>query len=389
MNYRKKMCFIMLFVMFINLIPVSAFAQDPNALNINAKAAVLMEPRTGKIIIEHNPNEKLPPASVTKIMTLLLIYEAIDQGKIKWDDMVTTSAYAANMGGSQIFLEPGELQNVRDLTKSISVSSANDASVAMAEFLSGSEEGFVLSMNNKAKELGMNNTNFVNASGLDTQGHVTSALDIAIMSRELMTKYPEVHEMATIWMDTIIHKTARGEEEFGLSNTNRLLRTYQGATGLKTGSTSEALYCISATAKRGELELIAVILGSPDSVTRFDEARKLLDYGFANYAIAKGDPAGTDKGEVLVNKGQEEKVRVIVKEEISVLMPKGNNIALESRIELLDSLDAPAKAGTKAGEVIYIANGNEIGRSDLVTAEDVERITIDRMFIRLLNRWFG
>ncbi|MCL2592374.1 MAG: D-alanyl-D-alanine carboxypeptidase [Defluviitaleaceae bacterium] len=388
---QKATVLMLALAMLFGLTQNYAFSQEANSansFNINAKAAILMEPETGKVIVEHNADEQLPPASVTKVMTMLLIYEAIAQGKIKWDDMVTTSEHAANMGGSQIFLEPGEMQTVRDLTKSIVVSSANDASVAMAEFIAGSEEGFVQKMNEKAKELGMKNTNFMNASGLDTEGHVTSARDIAIMSRELITKHPEVFEFTTIWMDTIIHRTARGESEFGLSNTNRLLRTYRGATGLKTGSTSQALFCISATAERDGLQLIAVILGAPDSVTRFGEAKKLLDYGFANYRIEKGYEAGTEKGEVAVNKGQAESVRVVVQEEISVIMPKGNNVALESRVELLDSLDAPVAAGTKAGEVIYTAEGKEVGRSSLVTAENIERISLDRMIVRLLNRWF-
>ena len=367
-----------------------ALAQhDPTpSFTVNAKGAVLMEPLTGKIILEHNSHEALPPASITKIMTLLLIYEAIEQGRIKWDDMVTTSEYAARRGGSQIYLEAGEQQSVRDLTKAIAIASANDAAAAMAEFLAGSEEGFVINMNAKAAELGMKNTTFINSCGLPAEGHEMSAHDIALMSRALITGYPEIHELATVWMDTITHRTARGSEEFGLTNTNRMLRTYQGANGLKTGFTGRAGFCISATAQRDGLTLIAVILGSPDSATRFDEARKLLDYGFANYAIASGDPAGMDRGQVIVNKGIMDSVGVVVREQISVIMPKGNHVRLDSRVELLDSLNAPVAAGTKAGEVIYISEGKEVGRSDLITAEDVERADLGHMMRRLLVRWF-
>jgi len=367
-----------------------AFAQhDPTPnFTVNAKAAILVEPLTGKVILAHNSEEALPPASITKIMTLLLIYEAIEQGRISWDDMVTTSEYAARRGGSQIYLEAGEQQSVRELTKSIAIASANDAAAAMAEFLAGSEEGFVANMNAKAAELGMRNTNFANSCGLHADGHKMSAYDIALMSRALITRFPEVHELVTIWMDTITHRTARGEEEFGLTNTNRMLRTYQGATGLKTGFTSQAGHSISATAERDGLTLIAVILSAPDSATRFDEARKLLDYGFANYAISKGDEAGMNRGQIRINKGTVESVGVIVKEQVSVVMPKGNHVQLESRVEMLDSLSAPVLAGTKAGEVIYISEGKEVGRSDLVTAEDVLRADLGHMMFRLINRWF-
>jgi len=367
-----------------------AFSQhDPTPnFTINAKAAILVEPLTGKVILEHNAHEALPPASITKIMTLYLIYEAVEQGRINWEDMVTTSEYAARRGGSQIYLEAGEQQSVYELTKSIAIASANDAAAAMAEFIAGSEEGFVANMNAKAKELGMNNTVFKNSCGLHADGHEMSAYDIALMSRALINRFPDIHELVTIWMDTIIHRTARGEEEFGLTNTNRMLRSYQGANGLKTGFTSQAGHSISATAERDGLTLVAVILSAPDSPTRFDEARKLLDYGFANYTISKGDEAGTDRGQVPVNKGTKETVGVIVKEQVSVVMPKGNHVQLEARVELLSSLNAPIAAGTKAGEVIYISDGKEVGRSDLVTAHDIPRAELGHMMVRLLHRWF-
>ena len=399
MNLKKIAALMLCLGFIVNLSPTlharqvhisPAFAQhDPTPkFTVNAKAAILIEPLTGKVILEHNAHDALPPASITKIMTLLLIYEALAQGRISWDDMVTTSEYAARRGGSQIYLEAGEQQTVRDLTKSIAIASANDAAAAMAEFLAGSEEGFVANMNAKAAELGMRNTKFLNSCGLHADGHAMSAYDIALMSRALINRFPEVHELVTIWMDTIIHRTARGEEEFGLTNTNRMLRTYQGTTGLKTGFTSQAGHSITATAERDGLKLIAVILNAPDSATRFDEARKLLDYGFANYTISNGDEAGTDRGQIRVNKGMKESVGVVVKEQVSVVMPKGNHVELESRVELLESLNAPVIAGTKAGEVIYISEGKEVGRSDLVTAEDIPRADLGHMMVRLLNRWF-
>ncbi len=360
-----------------------------SGLSVNARAGILMEPTTGQILFEQNSHNQLPPASVTKVMTLLLIYDSISDGKIKWDDIVAISDHAANMGGSQVFLEPSEQQKVSDLVKSIVVASANDAAVAMAEYIAGSEESFVSMMNEKAKKLGMKDTNFINACGLDTDGHVTSANDIALMSRELITKHPEVLDLTQIWMDTIVHKTSRGETEFGLSNTNKLLRTYNGATGLKTGSTSQALFCISATAERDGLSLIAVILGSPDSATRFEEARKLLDYGFANYTVTKGDPVGTKKDIIPIYKGNKDTVDLVVKEQINMVAPKGKNIHLETKIEKLTGVNAPVKKGTKVGEIIYLSNGKEVGRSDLITKEDIEKSSLINMMRKLLLKWFS
>ena len=389
MKYKKVIYFAIIFVNLVGVSPKDIFAQDAApSLNVDAKAAVLLEPTTGKIIIEQNAHEKLPPASITKVMTMLLIYEAVEQGKIKWDDMVTVSEHAANMGGSQVYLETFEQQTVRDLIKSIAIASANDAAVAMAEFLAGSEEGFVIKMNEKAKQLGMKNTNFINACGLDADNHLTTAYDIALMSQELITRYPDVLELTGIWMDTIIHDTARGKEEFGLANTNKMLRSYSGTTGLKTGSTGEALFCISATAEREELNLVAVILGSPSSSIRFNEARKLLDYGFANYAVSQGEEAGTSKGDIKVYKGEEDSVEVVIKEQISIVIPKGNHVTLESEVELLDALNAPVERGTKAGEVIYTIEGKEVGRSDLIVAKDVEKASLSHMMKRLLFNWF-
>jgi len=368
--------------------PLPALADNIPTMQVEAKSAVLMEPATGQILLEQNSHEALAPASVTKVMTMLLIYEALDQEKIKWDDIVTVSEHAAGMGGSQIYLEAMEQQTVRDLLKSVVVASANDSAVALAEFVAGSESGFVTMMNQKAQSLGMADTNFVNACGLDAEGHVTSAYDIAAMSRELITKYPQVYEYSKIWMDKIIHKTARGEEEFGLSNTNRLIKSYSGATGLKTGSTSQALYCISATAERENLQLIAVVMGAPNPNTRFHEAMKMLDYGFANYATALGEPTGTVKGSVKIYKGTQEAVDVVIKSQATALVAKGKNMQMESAVEILDAINAPAPAGTKAGEVIYTFEGKEVTRCDLVTAQDVGRANLGDMLKRLMDKWF-
>jgi D-alanyl-D-alanine carboxypeptidase (penicillin-binding protein 5/6) len=321
-------------------------------------------------------------------MTILLIYEALEDGKIKLDDVVTVSAHAASMGGSQVYLEEMEQQSVRDLLKSVVVASANDSSVALAEFISGSEEGFVAAMNEKAKMLGMADTNFVNSCGLPAAGHLTSAYDIALMSRELITKYPQVYELTQIWMDKIIHRTARGEEEFGLSNTNRLIKSYSGATGLKTGSTKEALYCLSATAQRDDLNLISVVLAAPDSGTRFHEAMRMLDYGFANYRIQKGDEAGKVMGKIKVFKGEVLEADIAVKTQVSTLIGKSNSIVMESHLEVLDAISAPCPAGSKAGEIVYTFEGKEVGRSDLITISDIDRVTLPEMVERLFYRWF-
>ncbi len=363
-----------------------AYGQE-EALSLQSKSAVLMDGATGTILYEKNSHEAMPPASVTKVMTLLLIYEAQADGKFQWEDSVQVSEHAASMGGSQVFLEPRETQTAADMTKCIAIASANDAAVAMAEFVAGSEEAFVERMNQKAKELGMNDTHFVNACGLDVDGHETSAYDIAVMSRELMTRFPEIQEYTTTWQDTIIHKTKKGESEFGLTNTNKLIKWYEGATGLKTGSTGKALYCLSGTAERDGLQLIGVVMAAPDFKVRFQEVMKLLDYGFANYATEKGLPAGEEVDRIPVTKGMKNDVGAVIKEEISVLLQKGTASDWETQTELLPSLDAPVEAGEKVGELIYIINGEEVGRTDLVAAERVEKANMNTMLHRMLKLW--
>jgi len=367
------------------LMPVNVYASQ--SININAKASLLMEADTGKILLEDNAHIKLAPASVTKVMTMLLIYEAIEQERIGWDQIVTVSDHAASMGGSQIFLEPEEQQTVRDLVKSIVIASANDAAVAMAEFVSGSEEAFVQLMNKRAGELGMTNTHFLNACGLDADGHLTTAHDIALMSRELINHHPGVFEYTKVRLDKIIHKTKKGEEEFGLTNTNRLIRSYPGATGLKTGSTGEALFCISATAEKDGMSLIAVVMGAPDPATRFDSAMKLFDYGYANYAISPQEPKGTVIGEITVYKGKLEKTNAVVEDQQHVLVPKGKNITIDSEVQLIESVNAPVAKGAKAGEIIYSHQGNEVGRGDLVISEDIEKAEVQDIMKRVFGRW--
>jgi D-alanyl-D-alanine carboxypeptidase (penicillin-binding protein 5/6) len=292
------------------------------------------------------------------------------------------------MGGSQIFLEQGEQQSVRDLTKSVVIASANDAAVAMAEFIAGSEEAFVSQMNAKARSLGMENTNFVNSCGLDADGHLTTAFDIALMSRELILKYPEVFDYAKTRLDKIIHRTARGEEEFGLTNTNKLIRNYSGATGLKTGSTGQAKYCISATAEKEGMQLIAVVLAAPDPIIRFDGAMKMFDFGYANYALIAKEETGTHMGEIKIYKGAVESSPVVIKEQVNMVAPKGKHVVLDGKVELVESLDAPVAQGHSAGEVIYTWEGSEVGRSELVIPEEISKASAVKMMDRLFKRWY-
>ncbi len=361
------------------------FAAD---FSVDGKSAILIEQNSGKVLFSQNENEKLPPASVTKIMTLLLIYDAVADGRLKWEDEVTVSEHAAGMGGSQIFLEPFETQTVETLTKSIAIASANDAAVAMAEKIGGSEEGFVSMMNEKAKVLGMENTHFENACGLDSENHYTTAQDIAIMSRELLNRYPEVKDYTTTWQDVITHTTSKGTSEFGLTNTNKLIKWYEGATGLKTGSTSKALYCLSGSAFKNDMGLIGVIMAAPDPKVRFREMMKLLDYGFGNYTIINGETPGTRVGEIPVYKGNEKTVTGEVSELVSWPVKKGAENSFESKLEIAENINAPFDKGTKLGEIIYYYEGEEIGRSDIVASDAVEKATLGDTIINILNNIF-
>ncbi len=362
----------------------SVYAEPPE---IDAKSYILMEASTGTVLAESNSDTALPPASVTKIMTLLLIYDSVNSGKINWDDTVTVSEHAASMGGSQIFLEPNEQQSVETLTKSIAIASANDAAVAMSEFIAGSEDSFVAMMNERAKSLGMENTHFVNACGLDADGHEISAKDIAIMSRELITKYPDVKKYTTTWQDTITHTTSKGTTEFGLTNTNKLIKWYSDATGLKTGSTGEALYCLSGTAKRDNMELIAVVMAAPDPKVRFQTTMKLLDYGFANYKLQSGKAAGEIAGQIPVYKGMTDTVNGAVANPVNIVTSKDNSSELTFETKLAESVNAPVKKGDKLGEIIYYSNGSEAAQADIIANEDVEKAGLTRNISRLLQLW--
>ena len=351
--------------------------ESAGSVTVTAPSVFLMEASTGKGLYEKDADTRRPPASVTKVMTILLIYDALSAGKIHKEDVVTTSEYAASMGGSQVFLEAGEEQTVDTLLKCIVVSSANDACVAMAEYISGTEEAFVQQMNERAKGLGMENTVFKNCNGLDTDGHVTTARDIALMSRELITKYPDVYEYTKIWMDTIVHKTKKGEEEFGLSNTNKLIRQYSYATGLKTGSTGEAKFCLSATAQKDGIDLIAVIMAAPDVKTRFADAQTLLNYGFSICRKYEDPDWESVQKTVKVERGEEDQVKVVQKSGFSYLDVSGADLrGVEKKVVPKVSLKAPVKKGQKAGTVQYLLNGEKIGEVELAAADDVPAMSL-------------
>lgn len=389
MNMKRLFIKIIIIAVSFNFNTLSiVYGKDNDSLSINGKSAVLMEQSTGKILLEKNSHEKLPPASITKVMTLILIFEAIESGKINLEDAVTVSQHASSMGGSQVYLETGEQQKVKDMIKCISIASANDAAVAMAEYISGSEELFVEAMNNKAKALGMNDTTFKNACGLDVSGHVTSAYDIAIMSKELITKYPQIFEYTTIWQDKIIHSTHRGEEEFGLTNTNRLLKWYSYANGLKTGSTSGALYCMSGTAKKDNMQLIGVIMAAPDFKTRFLEVIKMFEFGFSNYGIIQGKTSGEEVGMVKVYKGEKTEVQAVVKNTINMLVNKETKEITDTKVDLINIIKAPISENDKLGELVYYSNEHEIGRVDVVAKESVNKASFKVMFNKIFNSCF-
>ena len=342
-------------------------------IDISAPSAVLMEASTGTVIYEKDADTARPPASVTKVMTMLLIFDALEAGSIHLEDEVTTSEYAASMGGSQVFLEPGEIQTVDTMLKCIAVASANDACVAMAEYICGSEEEFVRKMNERAKGLGMDNTNFVNCNGLDAEGHVTCARDIALMSRELIAKYPQIHDYSMIWMENITHNTSKGTSEFGLTNTNKLVRQYEYATGLKTGSTGEAKFCVSATGEKNGIEMIAVVMGAETSKERFADAVKLLNHGFGKCQLYT-DESTPDVQSADVEGGVREYVSVERPGAFSYLDMTGANLAeVEKRTEMNENLSAPLKKGDVIGYIVYSIDGREIGRAELTAGEAVEK----------------
>ena len=394
---RKKLIrFFAVTIAIALLCPLNVWAEETAqeekeelAIGVEAPYALLMEVSTGTVLYEKDANTAAPPASVTKIMTMLLIFEALEKGKIKLDDMVTVSEKAASMGGSQVFLEPNEKQTVDTMLKCIAIASANDACVAMAEYVSGSEEAFVNQMNERAKELGMKNTKFVNCNGLDAEGHLTSAYDIALMSRELLLNHPQVHDYCTIWMDTIVHSTAKGSQEFGLSNTNKLIRQYEYCTGLKTGSTSEAGFCVSATAKKDDMELIAVIMNGETSKSRFLDATTLLNYGFANYQIYRDTDAERELlTEIPVKGGVEQSVLPVYEEEFAYLLMNGENIAdVEKRLSLPEELQAPVSGGQKLGVLEYYHGNQKMGEVQILADKSVNKAKYKDYLERVWLAW--
>lgn len=355
---KKVISVVVIVCIIIGMIP-AAFAEGAQ-LELTSKSAILMEKSTGRILYEMNPDEKLPPASVTKIMTMLLIMEAIDSGKIKYDDIVTSSANATSLGGSQVYLKEGEQMTVDEMLKCIAVASANDACVAMAEYIAGSEAEFVQMMNDKAKELGMENTTFINCHGLDTDGHLTTARDIALMSRELILKHEDIKKYTTIWMDTI------RSGEFGLTNTNKLIRFYENATGLKTGSTGKALYCMSATALKDGMELIAVVMAAPSSDDRANDAKALLNYGFAKYSLYLGQNQAEQFDPVRVIKGKSGYVNVKTLESSDIVVEKGQADKIERTVTLSEDVSAPVEQNQKLGEITLALDGKTLATIDIV-----------------------
>ena len=353
------------------------------SLSLNVGSAVLIEQNSGQVLYNQNMHEKLRPASVTKVMTILLIMEAIDSGKLSYTDKIPCSEKAAGMGGSQIWLDVREELTVDEMLKAICVVSANDCTVAMAEYLAGSEEAFVNQMNAKAKELGMNDTTFKNCHGIDEDGHVTSAYDIALMSRELLTKHPSITKYTTIYMDSL------RDGKSSLVNTNKLVRNYKGATGLKTGSTSVALYNLSASATRNDLSLIAVIMKAPTSPIRFAEAQKLLDYGFNNFEYKKLANENDLIKEISVDKGIENGVNAILENDSGVLIQKGQNKDIVQSVQLTDSINAPVSAGQVLGSVTYSLNGNEIGKVNIVAEKSVGKNTAFNMIEHVFFNWLS
>lgn len=343
------------------------------AVEVTAPSAILMEMTTGTVLYEKDADTARPPASVTKVMTMLLIFDALAEGKIQLEDEVTTSEYASSMGGSQVFLETGEKQTVETLLKCISIASANDACVAMAEYISGNEEEFVRQMNLRAEGLGMKHTHFVNCNGLDAEGHETSARDIALMSRELLLKYPEIHNYCTIWMENITHTTSKGSSEFGLTNTNKLIRQYEYATGLKTGSTGKAKFCVSATAEKNGVSLIAVIMGAEDSKARFKDAVTLLNYGFGKCQMYT-DEKMPSLDPISVTGGIQESISLEYEKKFTYLDTTGANLnAVTSRLQIPDKVNAPVKKGDTVGQRIYYLDEKEIGSVNLLAEETVKK----------------
>ena len=377
----------------LNAAPFTAAAAEmPNvleegSLDVQAKSAVLMDVNTGTVLYEQNAHEELPPASVTKVMTMLLALEAVERGQFSLEDTATISERAASMGGSQMYMEPGEVHTVKELFQGASICSANDACVALAELTRGTEELFVEAMNQRAKELGMDHSHFVNTNGLPAEGHVSCAYDIALMSRELL-KHPEPREWFSTWQTDIQIGLPGKEKTFTLTNTNKMIRSYSGANGIKTGYTQDAGYCLSASATRGDLTLIAVIMGAESSKIRFSEASRLLDYGFANYEAVKVAEKGQNMGRAFVERGIPETVEAVTEEEISVLVPKGQGTTVTPQVILNETLKAPLEKGTVVGELKVYQGETILGTWPLTAAEPVEQAGWLEMVRRMIHKFF-
>lgn len=376
--FLKRMTIFMVVAM---LFTTTVFAKG-DVMNLSCKSALLMDFATGTVLYENNAHEKLPMANVTKIMTMLLAMEAIDSGKMGYDDMITGSAYAKSMGGSTIFLDEGESLSVSDILKGIAVASGNDAAVAMAEHIAGSAPAFVEMMNKRAAELDMKNTNFVNCNGLDAEGHYSTAYDIALMSRELL-KHPDIHKFTTIWMDSLRNGA------FTLSNTNKLVRFYDGCTGLKTGSTDKALFCISATAKRNDLHLISVIMAAPTSKQRQADASSLLNYGFSNYSAKSIVKKGEIVKDIKIDKGTEKSCTLVCENDITSLSKKGEDKKYRKEYVLKKSVKAPVKKGDKAGELVCYDGKTEVGRTNLLYEKSIKKMTVTYSYGNIIDLWLG
>ena len=380
---KKTISVLLVCCIAIGCIPGVIFAEEAaNGLELSCRSAILMEQSTGCVLYEHNADTPYAMASVTKVMTMLLIMEALDSGKIALEEMVVGSERAKSMGGSTIFLDAGEALSVHDMLKGIAVASANDACVAMAEHIAGSEEGFVAMMNNRAAELGMKNTVFKNTNGLDAEGHYSSARDIAIMSAALL-KHKKIFDYTTIWMDSL------RDGKFQLANTNKLIRFYKGANGLKTGSTDDALFCLSGTAKREGMQLIAVVMGAPSSPKRFADASKLLDYGFANYRVSQVTGAGETVGEAIVEKGIFESVPLLAVKDYTHLAKKGDGGKIEMELICNTPCKAPIQQGDVLGRIRILQDGKEIASVDAIAAHAVAKLTYLNILEITLKKWIG
>ena len=374
---KKLIAFMLIVTLATTICCIKTYAEG--APDVSCPSAILMDQTTGAILFEKNADEKRAPASVTKVMTLLLIMEAVESGKLEWDSPIAVSPEAAGMGGSQVYLKEGETMTTDEMVKCIAVVSANDCCVAMAEAISGSVSSFISKMNQRAKELGMKNSHFNSCTGLDTEDHYTTAHDIAIMSRELM-KHEKIKDYSTIWMDTVRNGA------FTLSNTNKLIRFYDGATGLKTGFTDDAGYCLSATATRESLSLIAVVLGGETSDKRFSDAKALLNVGFTQYTLYQESPSSIDPVKVI--KGMEDLIQPQLAEQPAFLIQKGSEKSIKYKVELSESVLAPVDAGQKIGTITYTCNGKNIGNIHLIADKEIPKVTFGHLFFHIIEYFF-